>query len=168
MLRDKAVHYPITGSHWTSSLLFSLVQELVECCTSLDEGLAVSTASEKITVYNNFVQRVVELGLTAAVDAKPLLDVRLSFPLVRKIMTEIFHRVMRLLLYSTPSPVLGLAQCSLVSSSGNSNIRMVRKANALYGLENSIHWGICSLVPTNRQARRHEHKSNCNISMNCL
>ncbi|KAE9409338.1 hypothetical protein BT96DRAFT_848716 [Gymnopus androsaceus JB14] len=74
MLRNKVVHYRDTGSHWTSSLLFSLVQELVECCTSLDEGLPVSTAFEKISMYNNFVQRVVDLGLITAVEAKPLLD----------------------------------------------------------------------------------------------
>jgi len=29
LLRDKVIHNPNTGSHWTSSLLFSLVQELV-------------------------------------------------------------------------------------------------------------------------------------------
>lgn len=28
-LRDKVVHNPNTGSHWTSSLLFSLVQDLL-------------------------------------------------------------------------------------------------------------------------------------------
>lgn len=28
LLRDKSVHNPNTGSHWTSSVLFSLVQEL--------------------------------------------------------------------------------------------------------------------------------------------
>jgi hypothetical protein len=29
LLRDKSVHNPNTGSHWASSILFSLVQELV-------------------------------------------------------------------------------------------------------------------------------------------
>ena len=29
LLREKTVHNPNTGSHWTISLLFSLVQELV-------------------------------------------------------------------------------------------------------------------------------------------
>ena len=28
LLRDKVVHNPNTGSHWTTSILFSLVQEL--------------------------------------------------------------------------------------------------------------------------------------------
>lgn len=29
MLREKCVHNPNAGSHWTTSLLFSLLQELV-------------------------------------------------------------------------------------------------------------------------------------------
>jgi tRNA nucleotidyltransferase (CCA-adding enzyme) len=29
LLRDKSVHNPLTGSHWSSSLLFALVQDLV-------------------------------------------------------------------------------------------------------------------------------------------
>ncbi|KAF5392550.1 hypothetical protein D9757_002175 [Collybiopsis confluens] len=73
-IRHKAVHYPDTGSHWTSSLLFSLVRELVECCDSFEQGLNESAASEKIALYNKFVERVEELDLTAAADAKPLLD----------------------------------------------------------------------------------------------
>ncbi|KAJ3789687.1 hypothetical protein GGU10DRAFT_283680, partial [Lentinula aff. detonsa] len=76
MLREKAVHNVHTGSHWTSSLLFSLVQELIPCCKNIDEGLEVSAASEKITIYNNLVRRVEELGLTTVVDAKTLLDGR--------------------------------------------------------------------------------------------
>ncbi|KAJ3805839.1 hypothetical protein F5876DRAFT_51138 [Lentinula aff. lateritia] len=73
MLREKAVHNANTGSHWTSSLLFSLLQELIPYCETIEE---VSAASEKITIYNRFVERVEELALTSAVDAKPLLDGR--------------------------------------------------------------------------------------------
>ncbi|GAW08335.1 trna nucleotidyltransferase [Lentinula edodes] len=76
MLREKAVHNANTGSHWTSSLLFSLLQELIPCCETIEEGLKVSAASEKITIYNRFVERVEELALTSAVDAKPLVDGR--------------------------------------------------------------------------------------------
>ncbi|KAJ4471316.1 hypothetical protein C8J55DRAFT_521349 [Lentinula edodes] len=76
MLREKAVHNANTGSHWTSSLLFSLLQELIPCCETIEEGLKVSAASEKITIYNRFVERVEELALTSAMDAKPLVDGR--------------------------------------------------------------------------------------------
>ncbi|KAJ4485537.1 hypothetical protein J3R30DRAFT_3283391 [Lentinula aciculospora] len=69
LLRDKVVHNANTGSHWTSSLLFSLIQELIPCCE-------ISATSEKIVLYNDFARRVEELGLTTAVDAKPLLDGR--------------------------------------------------------------------------------------------
>lgn len=39
MLREKAVHNVNTGSHWTSSLLFSLLRELIPCCETIEEGL---------------------------------------------------------------------------------------------------------------------------------
>ncbi|KIK70401.1 hypothetical protein GYMLUDRAFT_32406 [Collybiopsis luxurians FD-317 M1] len=76
MLREKFVHNPSTGSHWTSSLLFSLIRELVESCENFEQGLRISTACEKIILYNKFVERIEQLGLTTAADVKPLLDGR--------------------------------------------------------------------------------------------
>ncbi|KAJ3775317.1 hypothetical protein FB446DRAFT_416636 [Lentinula raphanica] len=76
MLRERAVHNVHTGSHWTSSLLFSLVQELISCCENTVDALQIPAVSEKINRYNTLVRRVVELNLTTAVDAKPLLDGR--------------------------------------------------------------------------------------------
>ncbi|KAH7914461.1 hypothetical protein BJ138DRAFT_1170563 [Hygrophoropsis aurantiaca] len=67
LLRDKSVHYPITGSHWTGSLLFSLVCELVP----LENVIDISDCVER---YNGFTRRVEELGLDEIVDAKPILN----------------------------------------------------------------------------------------------
>ncbi|KAL0063243.1 CCA tRNA nucleotidyltransferase, mitochondrial [Marasmius tenuissimus] len=94
LLREKSVHNVHTGSHWTSSLLFSLVQELVSFCNDVEQGLtgeysphamcltcayhrgAAEDAIKTIRLYNTFIQRVEELGLFETVDAKPLLDGR--------------------------------------------------------------------------------------------
>ncbi|KAG9314662.1 hypothetical protein JVU11DRAFT_5467 [Chiua virens] len=66
-LRHPKVHKPMSGSHWSLSLLFSLVCELVP----LGYGEA---AEECIRRYNAFTNRVQELGLDDLVDAKPLLN----------------------------------------------------------------------------------------------
>lgn len=96
LLRERNVHNPVSGSMWASSLLFALVQELTEVwageAVSIDGGIlslrrvntprmlmpdvTVEAASSRIAAYNKFVARVEELGLPAAVDAKPILDVR--------------------------------------------------------------------------------------------
>jgi tRNA nucleotidyltransferase (CCA-adding enzyme) len=39
LLREKCVHNPNTGSHWTTSLLFSLVQELVPMYDAVEDKL---------------------------------------------------------------------------------------------------------------------------------
>ena len=98
-MRDKNVHNAVTGSMWASSLLFSLVQELASLwspeTTSMDgrshlldalvrtcvqsHSLAEAVASSRVHVYNKLAARIEELGLPAAVDAKPVLDVS-SFP----------------------------------------------------------------------------------------
>jgi hypothetical protein len=39
LLRDKNVHNPSTASHWTTSLLFSLIQELVPLYNAADDTL---------------------------------------------------------------------------------------------------------------------------------
>jgi tRNA nucleotidyltransferase (CCA-adding enzyme) len=76
LLRDKAVHNPITGQHWMLSLLFSLVQELVPLFDTEDDmSLAARNAAPIIERYNAFVAKVEELELVSAIDAKPILDV---------------------------------------------------------------------------------------------
>ncbi|KIJ68763.1 hypothetical protein HYDPIDRAFT_82132 [Hydnomerulius pinastri MD-312] len=67
LLRHHKVHKPISGSHWSSSLLFSLVCELVP----LGNGEEANRCIER---YNAFTSRVEELGLDSLVDAKPLLN----------------------------------------------------------------------------------------------
>jgi tRNA nucleotidyltransferase (CCA-adding enzyme) len=96
------VHNANTGSTWSLSLLFSLVQELVplgnadsgsfdstltpECPdgrqTELIRPRKAEKAAQVVERYNTFVRRVEELELIDAVDAKPILDVRthISFP----------------------------------------------------------------------------------------
>ncbi|KAL0950683.1 hypothetical protein HGRIS_007462 [Hohenbuehelia grisea] len=83
LLREKVVHNANTGSHWTSSLLFSLVQELVPLYDADADVLDIDAATEIISVFNTFVERIHELALPDAVDARPLLDVSfLSFIVV--------------------------------------------------------------------------------------
>ncbi|KIJ21452.1 hypothetical protein PAXINDRAFT_159537 [Paxillus involutus ATCC 200175] len=67
LLRHTKVHKPMSGSHWSSSLLFSLVCELVP----LGNG---EEADKCIQRYNAFTSRVEEHGLDKSVDAKPLLN----------------------------------------------------------------------------------------------
>ncbi|KAG7090796.1 hypothetical protein E1B28_009880 [Marasmius oreades] len=74
LLREKVVHNVHTGSHWTSSLLFSLVQDLVHLCEDVTRGVRADQAVKVIEVYNTFVEQVEALGLHDMVDAKPLLD----------------------------------------------------------------------------------------------
>ncbi|KAG0697785.1 hypothetical protein DFH29DRAFT_944606 [Suillus ampliporus] len=69
LLRQETVHNINTGSHWASSLVFSLVCELVSA-SGREE------AAECVQRYNALTRRVEELGLDKAVDAKPILDGR--------------------------------------------------------------------------------------------
>ena len=69
LIRQETVHNIDTGSHWASSLVFSLVCELVSA--SGDEE-----AAESVRRYNVLTSRIEELGLDRAVDEKPILDVR--------------------------------------------------------------------------------------------
>ncbi|TBU26378.1 hypothetical protein BD311DRAFT_762796 [Dichomitus squalens] len=74
LLRDKNVHSVVTGSMWASSLLFSLVQELTALWNPENTSIDEATASSRVHAYNKLAARVEELGLQAAVDAKPILD----------------------------------------------------------------------------------------------
>lgn len=89
------MHNAPIGAHWTNSLLFSLIQELVDyydpskdhfngvvySCVITDVLTkawyrTVDDAAKVIEQYNRFAERVDELGLQGDVDAKPILDVR--------------------------------------------------------------------------------------------
>lgn len=72
LLRQESVHNINTGSHWASSLVFSLVCELVSASGHEE-------AAECVQRYNALTRRVEELGLDKAVDAKPILDVRIFY-----------------------------------------------------------------------------------------
>jgi len=73
-LREKVVHNAHTGSSWETSLLFSLVSELVPFWDAGEDKLDVEHATERVTAYNKFVSRIEALDLPPAVDAKPILD----------------------------------------------------------------------------------------------
>ncbi|KAH7104706.1 transfer RNA nucleotidyltransferase [Auriculariales sp. MPI-PUGE-AT-0066] len=74
MLRHKNVHNPLTGTFWQSSLLFSLLQELVAVYDLDKAELDVPRANALIELYNALVARIEELDLPSTLDAKPLLD----------------------------------------------------------------------------------------------
>ena len=76
------VHNPsVRDSHWTSSLLFSLVQELVQFYDTGHDTFDVEKAATCVEVYNTLVRRVEELDLVSAIDAKPIIDVSTHIPL---------------------------------------------------------------------------------------
>ena len=70
------MHNHLLDAHWTSSLLFSLVQELVLLYDVAEDRFDVDSATAVIETYNAFVARIAELGLDKSVDSKPILDVR--------------------------------------------------------------------------------------------
>ncbi|TFK76716.1 hypothetical protein BDN72DRAFT_806767 [Pluteus cervinus] len=76
MLREKAVHNPHTGSHWSSSFLFSLVQELVPLYNVRERSLDVQGVTQIMKLYNAFADCVEKLGLADTGDAKYLLTGR--------------------------------------------------------------------------------------------
>ena len=94
LLRHNSVHNVHINAHWTTSLLFSLIQELVGCYDTSEDDfngmgrrayrnrytdkawlLTVDNAGKVIERYNRFAERIVELGIQQDVDAKPILDV---------------------------------------------------------------------------------------------
>lgn len=90
LLRNKHVHNPRTGTQWSASLLFSLVQDLVDSIDrdTLDgeyswlywgcivNGDTAETVVRLIRTYNAFVDRVVELKLIGSIEEPPRLNVR--------------------------------------------------------------------------------------------
>ena len=95
LLRNKLVHNSNTGSHWTASVLFTLVTELIPLydlendlmdsknwlfymrfTLSLIQSISqVEVASKIIQSYNSFVEKIHELDLTNDVEARPILNV---------------------------------------------------------------------------------------------
>ncbi|KAF7340077.1 tRNA nucleotidyltransferase [Mycena venus] len=73
-LREKPLHHPSSGTRWQLSTLFSLVRELSLHYDLTTDKLDVPEAVKLIELYNTFVARVEELGLTNVGDEKPLLN----------------------------------------------------------------------------------------------
>ncbi|EGO02775.1 hypothetical protein SERLA73DRAFT_176148 [Serpula lacrymans var. lacrymans S7.3] len=74
LLREKVVHNIHTGSHWASSLLFSLVCEIAPLYDVSDNTFNATEATIRTEQYNDFVSRVEMLGLDKAVDAKHIVN----------------------------------------------------------------------------------------------
>ncbi|KAI6133354.1 hypothetical protein EDD16DRAFT_1467437 [Pisolithus croceorrhizus] len=74
LLRNPKIHKSHSGTHWTSSLLFSLVCELVRLGGLIHTSCVDEAAKECVERYNTFTTRIGELGLSDIVDAKHLLD----------------------------------------------------------------------------------------------
>ena len=134
------MHNAHVGAHWTTSLLFSLIQELVDyydpskdhfngvvysilaCHRYTDNNdIAVDDAAKVIEKYNRFAKRVDELGLQGDVDAKPILDVRFLATMNLVLFAESqycafgpIRRAARSYEYSARrNPASGLAKCLL-------------------------------------------------------
>ncbi|KAH8086611.1 hypothetical protein BXZ70DRAFT_899809 [Cristinia sonorae] len=98
ILKDRRMHNPHTGSYWPSSLLFSLICELVPLWDPTSDVLDSVRATERINAYNAFVSRTEELDLLRTVEAKSMLD---GHDVVRILdagkagpwMTEVLHKV---------------------------------------------------------------------------
>ena len=96
LLRNKLIHNSNTGSHWTSSILFTLVTELIPLydlendlmdsknwlfymrftLSLIQSQSQVEAALKIIQSYNSFVEKIHELDLTNDVEARPILNVR--------------------------------------------------------------------------------------------
>ncbi|KAF9535748.1 hypothetical protein CPB83DRAFT_842268 [Crepidotus variabilis] len=73
LLRNKSVHNPLTGNQWTTSLLFSMVTDLVPHYR-VNENAFDEQATKVIQQYTAFTKRVIELGLQNDVDSKPVVN----------------------------------------------------------------------------------------------
>ncbi|KDN34609.1 hypothetical protein RSAG8_12308, partial [Rhizoctonia solani AG-8 WAC10335] len=73
LLRDGDVHNPRTGTHWSTSLLFSMVQDLVDLID--DQNTLDDVQAQRIVqIYNVFVNRVLELDLVKSIEEPPRLN----------------------------------------------------------------------------------------------
>ncbi|KAL5635434.1 hypothetical protein ACGC1H_004281 [Rhizoctonia solani] len=73
LLRDGDVHNPRTGTHWSASLLFSMVQDLIDLID--DQGTLDDVQAQRVVqTYNVFVDRVLELDLVKSIEEPPRLN----------------------------------------------------------------------------------------------
>ncbi|KAF9812226.1 hypothetical protein IEO21_06310 [Rhodonia placenta] len=76
LLREKAVHQSQMGVQWSTSMLFSLAQDLLACWDATQDKFDEKAATSRIEQYNSFVARIDELRLPAVLDARSILDGR--------------------------------------------------------------------------------------------
>lgn len=91
LLRSKFIHNPLTGIHWSTSIFFSFVTDLVPCYSINNDKFhgeyheksmfasnfyPAENISEIAARYHAFTERIIELGLDDDVDSKPILTVR--------------------------------------------------------------------------------------------
>ncbi|KAF8167836.1 hypothetical protein B0H34DRAFT_683268 [Crassisporium funariophilum] len=74
LLRNKIVHNANTGNHWSTTVLFSLVTELVPFYSVAQDVFDIHAASSLVASYNLFIERIHELNLSDDVEARPLLN----------------------------------------------------------------------------------------------
>ncbi|KAL5534484.1 hypothetical protein ACEPAG_946 [Sanghuangporus baumii] len=74
LLRTKSVHNANTGSHWTSSILFTIIRELATLWDANRDAFDVKRAAPIVDRFDKFLQRVQELKLPDSIDDKPLLN----------------------------------------------------------------------------------------------
>ncbi|KZT42787.1 hypothetical protein SISSUDRAFT_1058254 [Sistotremastrum suecicum HHB10207 ss-3] len=72
LVRDKIVHKE-HGAYWTTSLLFSLVQEIFSTWDPLNDTVDIDKTTDLINTYNAFVAKVEEYGLVPDPAEKALL-----------------------------------------------------------------------------------------------
>lgn len=109
LLRDPSVHDPLTDTHWSVSLLFSCVLDILPIykATGNLQGMSDVPLQDRaarihystdpaiidvINKYNAFVTLVEQLGLPSAIEEKPRLDVS---PAVRLPIHHLTHSLTR-------------------------------------------------------------------------
>lgn len=53
LLRHKSIHNSLTGSHWSTSILFSLMTDLVPCCNLQGDGFSSEYSHENLFQIKN-------------------------------------------------------------------------------------------------------------------
>ncbi|KAK2461707.1 hypothetical protein APHAL10511_006170 [Amanita phalloides] len=76
LLRHRAIHNPNTGSHWISTILFSLVQDLIPFYSIDDGKFDVTETSILVERYNALLEEIDRLDLGNVTQLKPLIDGR--------------------------------------------------------------------------------------------
>ncbi|KAF8746220.1 hypothetical protein AX14_000021 [Amanita brunnescens Koide BX004] len=76
LLRHKTIHNPNTGSHWTSTVLFSLVQDLIPCYMMEEDKFDDTEASKVVKKYNVFLEEIEQLDLCDVTELRPIINGR--------------------------------------------------------------------------------------------